>query len=427
MLFRSEYVRMEDVGLRGNGHQMMMEKNSAEIAKYMGQWLAKNAPAKGMDVSKAMPPKTIPTFPTDSIGAKGFFYAGGSYVTDQNGKKIMRGAMYTEVWVPKRIKSPYPMVIFHGNGQTGQDWLYTPDGRKGWAYALMEAGYVTYMVDYPARGRSAYVPIKNAEGKWIDGNFGIRTGLELARIWTAGRELGDFPRKDKHTQWPGTGKPGDPIFDNFIRTQVQFAGESTNLAVPAGVALLDMIGTPIVLMTHSQGGGVGFEVTEQRPKLIHAMVAIEPGGPQFGPVNTSNAQAGPRNPRSWGLTDQPYEYDPPASSPADLKVVLEEKQERPDEARCWMQVEPARKLARWKNIKTLSVSADGTYHRTYDPCIPKFLKQAGVDNTFIRLEDVGISGNSHMMMLEKNSDQVIGFITDWLQKNVLTAATNATR
>ena len=216
-------------------------------------------------------------------------------------------------------------------------------------------------------------------------------------------------------------------FDNFIRPQVQFAGESTNLAVPAGVALLDMIGTPIVLMTHSQGGGVGFEVTEQRPKLIHAMVAIEPGGPQFGPVNTSNAQAGPRNPRSWGLTDQPYEYDPPASSPADLKVVLEEKQERPDEARCWMQVEPARKLARWKNIKTLSVSADGTYHRTYDPCIPKFLKQAGVDNTFIRLEDVGISGNSHMMMLEKNSDQVIGFITDWLQKNVLTAATNATR
>jgi len=72
------------------------------------------------------------------------------------------------------------------------------------------------------------------------------------------------------------------------------------MAVPAGIALLDMINTPIVLMTHSQGGGVGFEVTEQRPKLIHAMVAIEPGGPQFGGVNTSTAEAGPRNPRSWG-------------------------------------------------------------------------------------------------------------------------------
>ena len=418
---RTEYVELEKAGLRGNGHMMMLERNSADIARYMGAWLAKNAPAAGLDVSKAMPPKAIPTFATDAIAAKGFFYAGGSYVGEA-GKQIMHGSMYTEVWVPKQVRSPYPMVIFHGNGQTGQDWLYTPDGRKGWAYSLMDAGYVVYMVDYPARGRSAYVPLKAAEGKWIDGNFGIRTGLELARIWTAGRELGDFPRKNNHTQWPGTGKPGDPIFDNFIRTQVQFAGESTNMAVPAGVALLDRIGTPVVMFTHSQGGGVGFEVTEQRPTLVHAMVAIEPGGPQFGPVNTATAVAGPRNPRSWGLTDQPYEYDPPAAQPSDLKVALEEKQERPDEARCWMQVEPARKLARWKDIKVLSISADGTYHRTYDPCIPKFLRQAGVPGEFVRLEDAGISGNSHMMMLEKNSEQVINFITGWLQKNVMPAA-----
>jgi pimeloyl-ACP methyl ester carboxylesterase len=423
---KTEYVEMEKVGLRGNGHQMMLEKNSADIAKYMGAWMAKNAPAAGMDVSKAMPPKAIPTFPTDSIAAKGFFYAGGSYVGEP-GKQIMHGSMYTEVWVPKQIKSPYPMVIFHGNGQTGQDWLYTPDGRRGWAYSLMDAGYVVYMVDYPARGRSAYVPLKTADGKWIDGNFGIRTGLELARIWTAGRELGDFPRKNDHTQWPGTGKPGDPIFDNFIRTQVQFAGESTNLAVPAAVALLDMIGTPVIMFTHSQGGGVGFEVTEQRPKLVHAMVAIEPGGPQFGGVNTATVVAGPRNPNSWGLTTTPYEYAPAAKSPADLDVYLEEKQERPDEARCWLQKEPARKLVRWKDIKVLSVSADGTYHRTYDPCIPKFLRQAGVPGEFVRLEDVGIRGNSHMMMLEKNSEQVINYITGWLQKNVLAPAGTGTR
>jgi hypothetical protein len=38
----------------------------------------------------------------------------------------------------------------------------------------------------------------------------------------------------------------------------------------------------------------------------------------------------------------------------------------------------------------------------------------------VRLEDVGIRGNSHMMMLEKNSDDVIKFIISWLQKNVST-------
>ena len=43
---------------------------------------------------------------------------------------------------------------------------------------------------------------------------------------------------------------------------------------------------------------------------------------------------------------------------------------------------------------------------------------------FVRLEDVGIRGNSHMMMLEKNSDEIIKFIVAWLRKN--TAAVAAT-
>src|SRR6266850_1577750 len=66
----------------------------------------------------------------------------------------------------------------------------------------------------------------------------------------------------------------------------------------------------------------------------------------------------------------------------------------------------------------LSISASGTYHRVYDPCIPKWLNQAGVKIDFVRLETVGISGNSHMMMLEKNSDASIKFIVSWIQKNV---------
>jgi len=61
------------------------------------------------------------------------------------------------------------------------------------------------------------------------------------------------------------------------------------------------------------------------------------------------------------------------------------------------------------------------YHRTYDPCIPKWLNQAGVKTDFVRLETVGISGNSHMMMLEKNSDEVIRFIVSWMQKNARTS------
>jgi pimeloyl-ACP methyl ester carboxylesterase len=422
---KTEYVEMETVGLPGNGHMMMLEKNSAEIAKYLGSWFARNArPARGENASRAMPPKTIPTFEVDDIARKGFFYAGGSYALEGD-RRVMRGAMYTEVWVPRQIRHPNPVVLFHGNGQTGVDWLQTPDGRPGWAYTLVEEGFVIYMVDYPARGRSAYVPLPGADGKTpVDGNLNIRTALDIERIWTNARERGDFPLKMNHTQWPGSGKMGDPVFDFFMKTQVQFAGATGQLTVPAGIALLEAIGTPVIMFTHSQGGGFGFNITELRSDLVRAMVTAEPGGPQFGGADTAKVTPGPRNPNSWGLTNMRYVYDPPANAPSELQVALEEKSERPDEVRCWMQVEPARKLARWQKIPVLAISANGTYHRVYDPCIPKFLKQAGVNAEFVRLEDAGIRGNSHMMMSEKNSDDVIEFVIGWIRKNAPATVTS---
>ena len=100
------------------------------------------------------PPKSIPTFSTEDVARTGFFYAGGKYVGSP-GKEVMDGAEYVEVMVPKKLRHPYPIVIFHGAGQTGTDWLQTPDGRAGWTYYFLKQGYTVYMVDYPARGRSA--------------------------------------------------------------------------------------------------------------------------------------------------------------------------------------------------------------------------------------------------------------------------------
>lgn len=422
---KTQYVEPESAGISGNGHMMMLEKNSVEIAKYIGNWLSQNArPGRGESPSKAMPGKNIPTFSTEDLARKGVFYAGGSY-WGEPGKQVMRGAMYTEVYVPKQIRQPYPVVFFHANGQTGTQWMQTPDGRPGWAYRLLEEGYVVYVVDYPARGRSAYVPLPGPDGKQpIDGNMNIRTALELERIWTNTRERGDFPLAKNHNQWPGAGKIGDPVFDAYMRSQVQFAGATGTLTRDAGIALLDMIGTQVVMFTHSQGGGFGFDITEARAQQVPLMVALEPGGPQFGGVDTAKVEPGPRNANSWGLTNNRYEYTPAANTPAEIQTVLETKQERPDEVRCWMQAEPARKLTRWQNIRVLMASANATYHRVYDPCIPKFLKQAGVQVEFYRMEDVGLRGNSHVMMLEKNSDDIIKWISGWMKKNTSAAVTS---
>jgi pimeloyl-ACP methyl ester carboxylesterase len=412
-----DFVRLEDVGMNGNGHQMMFELNSDQIIAFVDNWLRKNTLAGAPAPSRAMPPAAIPTFSTENLASKAFYYSGGQYVEanaamgNLAGNKVMRGAMYMDVWVPKQIRQPYPIVLFHGNGQTGVDWQQTPDGRPGWAYYLISQGYVVYMVDYPARGRSAYVP------GW-DGDIGIRTADQLEQIWTNVAARGDFPLKANHTQWPGAGKVGDPIFDTFNKSQVHFADSSTDLARDAAVALLDTLNTPVILLTHSQGGGVGWDVAERRPKLVRGIVTVEPGGPQIGGADTAKVLPGERNPNSWGLTTSPFRFDPPITSPSELNVRLEEKSERPDEVRCWMQVEPARKLVNFKDIRVLSISGNGTYHRVYDPCIPKWLNQAGVKTDFVRLEEAGMRGNGHMMMLEKNSDDIIKFVDGWMKKNL---------
>jgi pimeloyl-ACP methyl ester carboxylesterase len=357
-----------------------------------GSWYAVSA-QRAADAMKAMPPKSIPTFSNDNIARMGFFYAGGKYAGPP-GKEVMTGAMYTEVWVPKQIRSPYPIVLFHGAGQTGTDWRQTPDNRAGWAYHLIDRGYVVYMVDYPARGRSVYAP-------GIDGSLTIRTAPQLEEIWTNVREKSDYYWKNNHTQWPGTGKMGDPIFDNFAKGQVQYLGggenRSTELNHDAGVALLDAIGTPVILFTHSMGGNIGWTVANARPNLVKAIITAEPGG---------------------GINNLELTYDPPVTKAADIKTYKEEKGERPGENACVLQQAPVHKLVNLQKMRILDISGNGGYHRIGDACPPKWLNQAGVKTDFVRLEDVGISGNGHEMFFEKNSDVIIKFVEDWIEKNV---------
>ena len=66
----------------------------------------------------------------------------------------------------------------------------------------------------------------------------------------------------------------------------------------------------------------------------------------------------------------------------------------------------------------LVLTAEASYHAPYDHCTVKYLRQAGVKPTFIRLADLGIHGNSHVMMHEKNNKEIAAVIAQWLDKTV---------
>jgi len=366
----------------------------------------------------SLPLKSVPTFSTANIGRQGHFYVGGKWVGEP-GKETMDGAMYVEVWVPKDIRHPYPVVFVTGGGGQGPySLMQTPDGRPGWAYDFVNQGYTVYMMDYPATGRSAYVP-------GVDGTVTPpRSGPLMEEVWSGGRPAAtpqsSWPQAKKYTQWPSDapnkGKMGDPVFDYFAKTELQSVANPNNaqIIVDSVVQLLDLIGQPVVLMVNSGVASSGWVIADARPKLVKGILAAEPVAPPI-----ENAERGSTGPgRLWGVTSLPIHYDPPVKDPSELRPIREEKADGADLLPCWVQQEPAHKLVNLQGIPVLEISGEASYHRPYSHCVAKWLNQAGVKATYVRLEDVGLPGNGHQMMSEKNSAGISKFFMTWLDKNV---------
>jgi hypothetical protein len=75
-----------------------------------------------------------------------------------------------------------------------------------------------HLGDGRARGRSAWQPD-------IDGKLTAFAAERIEQLFTAPETLGNWPQAKKHTQWPGSGRIGDPVFDAFYVTQVQYLAD----------------------------------------------------------------------------------------------------------------------------------------------------------------------------------------------------------
>src|SRR5688572_14487437 len=80
------------------------------------------------------------------VDEQGYFFVGGRYTQTKDGQ-IMAGQMFVQYQIPRERRHRYPIVMWHGGGQTGTNFLGTPDGRKGWADYFLARGYAVYVVD----------------------------------------------------------------------------------------------------------------------------------------------------------------------------------------------------------------------------------------------------------------------------------------
>src|SRR5262245_25126550 len=397
-------------------------------------WMLGDPAVAAAEGPAAAPPIDLAEWSYFCVGVERAELARATYV---NGKQ-----MYVESFVPARVRHPYPIVLVHGGGGQGLDWLGTPDGRRGWAQILLEEGYKVYVVDRPGHGRSPFHP--DVDGPFPAQNLPLEQMSGQFTPPNAAKPANNELRK-KHNQWPGTGEVGSRDLDQMVASQggsyVQAGGGAPAAggrgggagrgAAPApaaplvvgpngmpaggpdsqhlvwrqrGAMLLDKIG-PAIIMTHSAGGPFGWLVAEIRPNLVKGIVAIEGGGQPFGGANV------------WGMSTVPVAYDPPVADRSEIKTKRIDAPE-PGVNAYLLQEEPARKLKNLQNIPIVIVTAEASFASPGNPGGIAYFKQAGCKAEELRLVDHGIHGNGHMMMVEKNNREVLKPILAWIDKNV---------
>ncbi|THV08008.1 alpha/beta-hydrolase [Dendrothele bispora CBS 962.96] len=339
-----------------------------------------------------------------------YFYVGSTYVPKNDNTSIAHGQVYVEHLTPALGTSqPYPILFVHGAGMTGTNFLNTPDGRPGWADWFLSQGYEVYLIDQPARGRSAWQ-------QSVDGPQITVDSLTISQIFTATAEFNLWPNATLHTQWPGNGTVGDPIFDQFFASTMPLLAidsESGEKNQHALAALLDRIGE-VVLITHSQSGLFGWPLADARPSLVKAIVTMEPGGPPF--IGDTLSPNTPMHP--YGLSEVPITYDPPITDPSEIQTVNDTEGRLPGYT-CILQKEPARQWPNLLHIPVLTLTSESSWHGIFDDCTVDFLRQAGLTVDFVRLQDVGIHGNGHMMFMELNSDEIVKKVVGkWIAEKI---------
>ena len=279
---------------------------------------------------------------------------------DPNGQYQVE-QMYVQYFLPKERKGKLPLLMWHGGGLTGVTYETTPDGRDGWLNIFVRKGWDTYVSDAVERGRSGFA----SPDVWTGDPVFLTYADPFERFRIGDGEGSWNPDPAKRKVLAGSQFPAEAYAD-YMKQVVPRWLSTDDAVINAYGALVDKI-CPCVLLAHSQGGSFAFKVAEMRPDKVAAIVAVE------------SASAG--------------------------------------------RLENASKL---KNTKVLMMFGDfveqhprWVAYRKLDLEYATAVKAAGGTVDVINLPEIGIRGNSHMVMMDKNSEEVANVIHDWLLRQGL--------
>ncbi len=279
---------------------------------------------------------------------------------DPNGKYQI-DQMYVQYYKPADEKGAVPLLLWHGGGLTGVTYETTPDGRPGWLQDFLHDGWTVYNSDSVERGRSGFPPPDLIKGEPVF--LTVANPFERFRIGQGPGSWNDDPQKRRVN--PGSQFPME-AYDNFTKEIVP-RWLTTDEAIIAAYREEVQRVCPCVILFHSQGANFGFKVAQEMPDKVKALVAVEPAAIGYAD-------------RAAALKDVPV-----------LMVFGD-----------YIDGDP-----RWVTMRKNALDFGDA------------IKQAGGAVDVYELPQMGIHGNSHMMMLERNNRQIADLIDGWLAKKGL--------
>jgi hypothetical protein len=347
--------------------------------------------------------------------------------------------MYVQFQIPaNRYRTGWPVIMVHGSSHTGACLESTPDGREGWYPYFVRKGVPSYVVDQSGRGRSGFDQSVIHEGEARIEKGDIKAGTDLlpafGRItddgaWTAwfghlvpanstiltGTLIPHADQGDPNPN-PDSYKHVSPLFpiDSVDATLVSrpgaigpapagsngyYALEYYKQLVPNGeaslpgstcatcdptaltpantwtpqnlAALVERLGGAIVV-THSQSGVMGHHMTrilKERGQLglVKGLITLE------GSCSLPNS----------GLQAEDFDNIPYMALKGDYANTSQVCQE---------------------TVNAINARRSA--------------KQGTAKADYLKLDDMGILGVTHMMMLDKKNLEIADVIYDWIGKNV---------
>lgn len=347
------------------------------------------------NVADAAKPIVLETQGSYAVGGKTIKHDGTfsqENFLSPNGQYAYGDHLYVFYQIPVKAHR-YPIIFQHGGAQSKRTWESTPDGRDGFQNIFLRKNYSVYLVDQPRIGEAGLATEAASDANVWAGNplYYDKTLFILSRIGTFD---GDTPHVFNNASFSKDAE----TFYQFERSWTTYTGELDNdLNADSLAALFDKVG-PSILFSHSMGGTIGWR-TVFRTDNVKAIVSFEPGGTPF---------VFPEGEVPEAITAL---CEPIGASA--MAVPLED----------FMKLTKIPIVLYYgDNIDVNSDHVGMNKWGTELDMAKKFvatINRHGGDATLVELPKVGLTGNTHFLMADKNNQELANLVEKWLKSKGL--------